>query len=159
MKKVGLGIGVVFLLVVVGALVLNQLGSATGARAGDCARISGAQQQPTYQALGCDEEAANVRIAKVLSWNDDKCPSGGSDYSTYTGDATYCLMPNFREGACYGQDQEAGIAQVACTTKDSVKVVKVLTGKTDRAACGDARAAVFPEPATTFCLERGDQQP
>ena len=30
--------------------------------------------------------------------------------------------------------------------------------KADRAACGDTRAAVFPEPAITFCLERGDQK-
>ncbi len=158
MKKVGLGIAVVFLLVIVGALVLRQLQGGTGAQVGDCARITGAQDNPTYQALGCDEAAANVKIAKILPWNDDRCPSGGMDYSRYTGSATYCLMPNFREGACYGQDQETGIALVACTTKDSVKVVKVLTGRTDRSACGDARPAVFPEPATTFCLERGDQQ-
>ncbi|ANZ36628.1 hypothetical protein BBK82_11680 [Lentzea guizhouensis] len=159
MKKVGLGIGVVVLLVLVGLLVVDQLDTGTSARVGDCARISGAQQSPTYEALGCDQRTANVKIAKVLRRNEDRCPSGGSDYSTYTGDSTYCLMPNFREGACYGQDQETGIAQVDCATRDSVRVVKVLAGKTDRSACGDARAAVFPEPATTFCLVRGDQQP
>ncbi|KOV89789.1 hypothetical protein [Nocardia sp. NRRL S-836] len=157
MKKVGLGIGVVFL-VVGGVLVLDQVRSGGGVQVGDCARISGTQDNPTYQALGCDEGAANVKVAKVLARNEDRCPTGGMAYSVYTGSVSYCLMPNFREGACYGQDQEAGIALVACTTKDSVKVVKVLTGKTDRTACGDARPAVFPEPATTFCLERGDKQ-
>ena len=159
MKKVGLGIAVVLALVVLGGFVLNQLGDVTkAAQVGDCARISGALDNPKYQALDCASEKANVKIAKILQWNEQKCPSGGMDYSTYTGDATFCLMPNFVEGSCYGQDTETGIAKVDCTTKDSVKVAKVVSGKTDRAACGDSRAAVFPEPAVTFCLERGDQQ-
>lgn len=159
MKKVGLGIGVVLALVLLGGFVLNQLGDAAeAARVGDCARISGSQDNPKYQALDCASEQATVKIAKILPFNEQKCPSGGMDYSTYTGDSTLCLMPNFVEGACYGQDPQSGIAKVDCTTKDSVKVAKVLTGKADRAACGDARAAVFPEPAVTFCLERGDKQ-
>jgi hypothetical protein len=161
MKKVGLGIAVVLALVLLGGFVLNQLGGAakTTAQVGDCARISGALDNPTYQSLDCASEKANVKIAKVLAWNEQKCPTGGMDYSTYTGDATLCLMPNFVEGSCYGQDSDTGIAKVDCTTKDSVKVAKVLSGKADRAACGTARAAVFPEPAVTFCLQRGDQQP
>ncbi|MFI6101814.1 hypothetical protein ACIA8G_40225 [Lentzea sp. NPDC051213] len=159
MKKVGLGIAVVFALVLLGGFVLNQLGDvAKAAQVGDCARISGALDNPKYQALDCASEKANVKIAKILPWNEDKCPSGGMDYSTYTGDSTFCLMPNFVEGACYGQDSETGIARVECTTKDSVKVAKVVSGKTEGVACGDARAAVFPEPAVTFCLERGDKQ-
>ena len=160
MKKVGLGIAVVLALVLIGGFVLNQLGDvAKTAQVGDCARISGALDNPKYQALDCTSEQANVKIAKILPWNEDKCPSGGMDYSTYTGDSTFCLMPNFVEGACYGQSSETGIAKVDCTTKDSVKVAKVLAGKTDGAACGDSRAAVFPEPAVTFCLERGDRRP
>jgi hypothetical protein len=159
MKKVGLGIAVVLALVLLGGFVMNQLGGAAKtAQVGDCAQISGALDDPKYTALDCASEKANVKIAKVLPWNETKCPSGGMDYSTYTGDSTLCLMPNFVEGACYGQNSDTGIAKVDCTTKDSVKVAKVLTGKTDRAACGDSRAAVFPEPAVTFCLERGDQQ-
>jgi hypothetical protein len=159
MKKVGLGIAVVLALVLLGGFVLNQLGDvAAVARVGDCARISGAVDDPKYQALDCASEQANVKIAKILQWNEQKCPAGGMDYSTYTGDSTFCLMPNFVEGFCYGQDSDTGIAKVDCTTKDSVKVAKVLSGKTDRAACGDSRAAVFPEPAVTFCLTRGDQQ-
>jgi hypothetical protein len=159
MKKVGLGIAVVLALVLLGGLVLNQLGGAAqAARVGDCARISGTQDNPSYQALDCASEQATVKIAKILPFNEQKCPSGGMDYSTYTGDSVFCLMPNFVEGACYGQNADSGIAKVDCATKDSVKVAKVLTGKTDRAACGDARAAVFPEPAVTFCLERGDKQ-
>lgn len=159
MKKVGLGIVVVLALVLLGGFVLNQLGDATkAARAGDCARISGALDNPRYEALDCGSEQANVKIAKVLDWNEKTCPSGGMDYSTYTADATLCLMPNFVEGACYGQDSESGIARVDCVTKDSVKVAKVVSGKADQAACPNARAAVFPEPATTFCLERGDQK-
>jgi hypothetical protein len=159
MKKIGLGVAVVFALVLLGGFVLNQLSDvAKTAQVGDCARISGATNNPKYQALDCASERANVKIAKILPWNEDKCPSGGMDYSTYTGSSTFCLMPNFVEGSCYGQDPETGIAKVDCT-KDSVKVAKVLTGKTDGAACGDARAAVFPEPAVTFCLERGDEQP
>ncbi len=159
MKKVGLGIAAVVVLVLLGGFVVNQLGGAARtARAGDCARISGALDNPRYEALDCTSEQANVKIAKVLRWNEDKCPSGGMDYSTYTGDSTLCLMPNFVQGSCYGQDKETGIAKVDCTTKDSVKVAKVLTGSTDGAACGDSRAAIFPEPAVTFCLRRGDQR-
>jgi hypothetical protein len=160
MKKVGLGIAVVLALVLLGGFALSQLGDvAKTARVGDCARISGALDNPQYQALDCASEQANVKIAKILQWNENKCPAGGMDYSTYTGDSTFCLMPNFVEGACYGQNTDTGIAKVDCATKDSVKVAKVLTGKTDRAACGAARAAVFPEPAVTFCLGRGDQKP
>ncbi|PWK91241.1 hypothetical protein C8D88_1011275 [Lentzea atacamensis] len=159
MKKAGLGIAVVLALVLLGGFVLNQLGDvAKTARVGDCARISGSADNPKYQALDCASEQATVKIAKILQWNEDKCPTGGMDYSTYTGESTLCLMPNFVEGACYGQDPDSGITKVDCSTKDSVKVGKVLSGKADRAACGDARAAVFPEPAVTFCLERGDRQ-
>ncbi|SEQ25169.1 hypothetical protein SAMN05216188_102549 [Lentzea xinjiangensis] len=161
MKKVGLGIGVVLAFVLLGAFVLAQLGDAAAgsARVGDCARISGALDNPKFQALDCTSDQANVKIAKILPWNEDRCPSGGMDYSTYTGDSTFCLMPNFVEGACYGQSSDTGIAKVDCGTKDSVKVAKVVTGRTDRAACGNARAAVFPEPAVTFCLDRGGQRP
>jgi hypothetical protein len=159
MKKVGLGIAVVLALALLGGIVLNQLGDvATAARVGDCARISGSHDNPKYQALDCASEKATVKIAKILPWNEQQCPSGGMEYSTYTGESTLCLMPNFVEGACYGQDPDSGIAKVDCATKDSVKVAKVLSGKTDHAACGDARAAVFPEPAVTFCLERGGKQ-
>ena len=160
MKKVGLGIAVVLALALLGGFVLNQLGGvAKTAQVGDCARISGALDNPKYQAVDCGSEQANVKIAKILQWNEHKCPDGGMDYSTYTGDSTFCLMPNFVEGACYGQNPETGIAKVDCTTKDSVKVAKVLAGKTDGAACGNSRAAMFPEPAVTFCLERGNAQP
>lgn len=159
MKKVGLGVAVVLALVLLGGFVLNQLGDvAKAAQVGDCARISGSQDNPKYQALDCASEKATVKIAKVLQWNEDRCPSGGMDYSTFTGDSTLCLVPNFVEGSCYGQDPDSGIAKVDCSTKDAIRVARVLTGKTDRAACGDARAAVFPEPAVTFCLERGDKQ-
>ncbi|MFD5829191.1 hypothetical protein [Lentzea sp. NPDC060358] len=159
MKKVGLGIAAVVALVLLGGFVWNQLGGAADtARVGDCARISGALDNPTYQALDCGSEEANVKIAKVLRWNESKCPSGGMDYSTYTGDSTLCLMPNFVQGSCYGQDEETGIAKVDCTTKNSVRVARVLTGSTNGAACGESRAAIFPEPAVTFCLQRGDQQ-
>ncbi|MCG8924287.1 hypothetical protein [Lentzea sp. CC55] len=156
MKKVGLGIGVVLALVLLGGVVLTQRGDA--ARAGDCARISGTLDAPRYEALDCGSDRANVKIAKVLRWNEKSCPSGGMDYSTYTGGSTLCLMPNFVEGSCYGQDSDTGIAKVDCATEDSVEVARVIAGKTDRAACGESRAAVFPEPAVTFCLERGGRR-
>ncbi|MFD9703506.1 hypothetical protein [Lentzea sp. NPDC059081] len=159
MKKVGLGIAAVLALVLLGGFVLNQLGGAARtAEVGDCARISGALDNPQYQAVDCGSEQANVKIAKILQWNEDRCPSGGMDYSTYTGDSKFCLMPNFVQGSCYGQNRETGIAKVDCATKDSVRVAKVLTGSTNGAACGESRAAIFPEPAVTFCLQRGDQQ-
>jgi hypothetical protein len=156
MKKIGLGVAAVFLLVVVGGFVLSQLqGSASDqAKAGDCARITGVEDRPKYQVMSCANDQANVRIAKVLPRDDKACPTSGTEYSTFTGTSTFCLMPNFVEGGCYGQDPEAGIAKVDCGTPDAVKVAKVINGSTDRAACGNARSAIFPEPAVTFCLER-----
>lgn len=158
MKKVGLGIGVVLALVLLGGFVVSRLGDAAkAARVGDCARISGTLDSLDYQALDCASEQATVKIAKILPWNEKSCPSGGMDYSTYVGESTLCLVPNFVEGACYGQHSDTGIAKVDCATKDSVRVAKVVSGKADRGVCGESRAAFFPEPAITFCLERGDQ--
>lgn len=158
MKKIGLGVAAVFLLVLVSGFVLSQLqGNASDqAKAGDCARITGVEDSPEYRAAACASDEANVKIAKVLPREDRACPTGGTPYSTFTGDSTFCLMPNFAEGNCYGQDPESGIAKVTCGTPNAVRVTKVVTGKNDPAACGKARSANFPEPAVTFCLERGD---
>ena len=158
MKKIGLGIAAVFLIVVVSGFVLSQLqgNAADSAKVGDCARITGVADSPKYQAMPCESDQANVKIAKILPFNDKACPSGGTEYSTYTGEATFCLMPNFAEGSCYGQDRESGIAKVDCKTPNAVRVAKVVNGSTDAASCGKARSARFPEPAVTFCLERGD---
>jgi hypothetical protein len=158
MKKIGLGIAAVFLLVLVSGFILSQLqGNASDqAEAGDCARITGAADSPKYQVKPCDANDATVKIAKVLPKDERNCPTGGTPYSTYTGSSTFCLMPNFAEGRCYGQNRESGIAKVDCGTPDSVRVTKVVNGKNDPAACGNARSAAFPDPAVTFCLERGD---
>ncbi|SDH00086.1 hypothetical protein SAMN05216553_114154 [Lentzea fradiae] len=158
MKKVGLGVAAVLALVLLGAFVVHQLGEvADSAKVGDCARITGVADNPHYQAVDCSSEHANVKIAKVLGWNESGCPTGGMEYSKYTGESTLCLMPNFVQGHCYGQDPRTGITEVDCGTKDSVRVASVVTGTTNGARCGSGHAAIFPEPAVTFCLQRADR--
>lgn len=158
MKKAGPGIAALLALALLGAFVVHQLGdAATDAEVGDCARITGSPDNPQYQAVDCSSDQASVKIAKVLGWNESECPSGGMDYSTFTAGATLCLMPNFKQGSCYGHDPRTGIAEVDCGHEGAVRVAGVLTGSTDGAACRTGRAAIFPEPAVTFCLQRGTE--
>jgi hypothetical protein len=151
MRKIVIGLGVAAL-VLLGAYAVGLFDSERPqVAAGQCAGISGAADAPRFTALDCGSDQANVKVAKVL--DQGSCPTGGSSYSTYTSGVTFCLMPNFVEGACYAQDQEAGLLKVPCGTAQSVKVAKVLGGG---AACGEQRTVTYPEPPVTFCLAKGD---
>ena len=155
MKKVGLGIAVVLALVLLGGFVVNQLGDvAKTAKAGDCARISGALDNPRYQALDCGSEQATVKIAKILPFNEQSCPSGGMDYSTYTGDSTLCLMPNLAEGKCYTSGDDGAFKQENCTTESPVKIVKKVDGLPEEGTvCPEGSSELrFAEPASVYCM-------
>ncbi|ONI90525.1 hypothetical protein ALI22I_12425 [Saccharothrix sp. ALI-22-I] len=150
MRKIGWGVGAVAVLVA-GAFAFTVLtGGPRTPEPGACARIEGEADAPKYRAMDCGSDQANVKIAKVVD-DASKCPTGGAPYSTYTGSATLCLIPNLVEGACYQQDQLAGLRKVECTTADVVRVVKAATGTV---TCGDDRTVRYPEPAVTFCLTR-----
>jgi hypothetical protein len=152
MRKIVIGLGVAAALVLFGAYAVGLFDSEQPqVVAGQCAGISGAADAPRFTALDCGADQANVKVAKVV--DQGACPTGGAGYSTYTSGVTFCLMPNFVEGSCYAQDQEAGLLRVPCGTARSVKVAKVLGGG---AACGDQRTVAYPEPPVTFCLAKGD---
>ncbi|WP_106185423.1 LppU/SCO3897 family protein [Umezawaea tangerina] len=151
MRRILLALGAVAL-ALVGAYALGLFDSEPPqVAAGQCASISGSTEAPRFTTLDCGSDQANVKVAKVVEQG--PCPVGGATYSTYTADATLCLIPNFVEGSCYGQDQESGLLKVPCGTAQSVKVTKVLGAG---AACGEQRAVAYPEPAVTFCLAKGD---
>lgn len=153
MRKIVIGLGVAAL-VLLGAYAIGLFDSGRGepqVATGQCASISGAADAPRFTALDCGSDQANVKVAKIV--DQGPCPSSGSGYSTYTSGVTLCLMPNFVEGSCYGQDQEAGLLKVPCGAAQSVKVAKVLGGG---AACGEQHTVSYPEPPVTFCLAKGD---
>jgi hypothetical protein len=149
-KKIAWGVAALAAVLIIGGLWFS--GDTPGAKAGDCASISGSAEQPEFHALDCGSDRANVKVAKVIEPGGLGCPATGAAYSTYAADVTLCLMPNFVEGSCYGQDEQSGIAKVPCGTPGSVRVAKAVSGKV---GCGDNRAVSFPEPATTFCLAEG----
>jgi hypothetical protein len=150
-KKIAWGVAALAAVLIAGGLWLS--GDTPGAKAGDCASISGSAEQPEYHALDCGSDRANVKVAKVIESGGLGCPTTGAAYSTYTADVTLCLMPNFVAGSCYGQDAQSGIAKVPCGSPGSVRVAKAVSGKVE---CGGSRAVSFPEPAMTFCLAKGD---
>lgn len=151
MRKIVIGLGVAAL-VLFGAYAAGLFDSEPPqVAAGQCAGVSGAADAPRFTVLDCGSDQANVKVAKIVGQGG--CPTSGATYSTYTSGATFCLVPNFVEGACYGQDQEAGLLKVPCGTARSVKVAKVLGAG---AACGEERTVSYPEPPVTFCLAKGD---
>jgi hypothetical protein len=153
MRKIVTGLGVAAL-VLLGAYAVGLFDSeAPRVAAGQCAGISGTADAPRFTALDCGSDQANVKVAKVVEQAGGACPTSGTAYSTYTSGVTLCLMPNFVEGSCYTQDQEAGLLKVPCGTARSVKVAKVLGGG---AVCEGQRTVSYPEPAVTFCLAKGD---
>jgi hypothetical protein len=134
---------------------------AAQAKAGDCAHLSGSESSPNFESVPCDAANATHIVGKSLSSNSDSC-NGPYDEFTQTArrgpDAKLCLMPNFAEGNCYQLDGPSmDYPKVDCATDGSVKVSKLVKGKSDEAACGTAgKAFAFPEPPTTYCLVPGN---
>ncbi|WP_199441142.1 LppU/SCO3897 family protein [Umezawaea beigongshangensis] len=155
MKKFGLIAAVLVALVavlyVIGSVSKNAEEEAARARVGDCASVSEADGKRPYERIDCSADHANVKIATIEPQG-ARCPSGGAPYSTFTTDVVLCLIPNFVEGSCYGQDERAGIVKVSCDAPRSVRITRAVTGTAEDGVCGKDRKVVFPKPVLTFCL-------
>jgi hypothetical protein len=136
------------------------------AKAGDCAKITGEKNSPNYEAIGCDSGSATHVVGKVLANTSDSC---SEPYASFTmtarrgPDAKLCLLPKWNEGECYKEDTSASeFAKIDCATPtdETLKVVKIVQGKADPAACeGEAIVPLsFPEPPITMCLTPAKQQ-
>ncbi|MFC0106921.1 LppU/SCO3897 family protein [Kibdelosporangium aridum] len=131
---------------------------AVQAKAGDCAKITGAKDKPEYASVACDSGTATHVVGKALSNTSDTC---ADPYISYTmtasrgPDAKLCLVPKMEEGACYKEDKNAAtdFVKTDCGAADdeTLKVTKIVNGAGD-AACGEAAPITFPEPPTTLCF-------
>nr|WP_052478629.1 hypothetical protein [Kibdelosporangium sp. MJ126-NF4]CEL19591.1 XYPPX repeat family [Kibdelosporangium sp. MJ126-NF4] len=160
-RKVGIGI---VALAVVGLVVFGIINWGTGAaaaEAGDCIKVVSASSADAEKA-DCGTQEAVYKVAKKLDSSASSCPKG--DYTEWTrrkrGDTMkLCLMLNAKEGDCFKIPTGGGSQadeRVACGTSGAYKVLKVVTGKAEKTACGRGNlAAVYSEPATTLCLDQG----
>ncbi|WP_461122300.1 LppU/SCO3897 family protein [Saccharothrix stipae] len=154
MRRIGLGVGAVAV-VVAGAFAFTLIGGGpTSPEPGVCAHIERVDEGARYRALDCGSEHANVRVAKVVE-DGSQCPKGGAPYTIFTRSATLCLIPNFVEGACYQGDRTAGMRRVDCTTAQAVRVASAAR---EPAECANGRKVTYPEPAVTFCLVPADMR-
>jgi hypothetical protein len=158
-KKFGLIAAVLVALVavlyVIGSVSKNAEEKAARAQVGDCASVAETGEERPYERIDCSSDQANVKVATIEP-HGARCPSGGAPYSTFTTDVVLCLVPNFVEGSCYGQDEHAGIVKVQCDAPRSVRITRALTGPTEGDVCGEDRKVVFPKPVLTFCLAEND---
>ncbi|MEU4763540.1 hypothetical protein AB0H12_09805 [Actinosynnema sp. NPDC023794] len=154
MRKIGLGIGVVAV-VVAGAFAFTLLtGGPEGARPGVCAHIEKAEKGARYRPLDCAAHDANVRVAKVVD-EASQCPTGGAPYTVLTLAETLCLIPNFVQGSCYQGDRESGMKKVDCTTAQSIRVASVAREPVE---CPNGQKLTYVEPVVTFCLVRASDK-
>jgi hypothetical protein len=160
---------IVVLLVVVavgvGAYLYFNRNSASQADAGDCIKVlSASETDANVEKIDCNDPAAVFKVAKKLSNDTDKCPNEEL-YEKYeqsggrSADFALCLMLNAKEGDCFSNFSAPDKrARTDCATAE-VKVTKVVPGKADEAACEEPSVAfAYPEPATTYCLVRQQQQ-
>lgn len=154
MRKIGLGVGAVAV-VVAGAFALTLLGGGPqGPEPGGCAHIEKVEEGAAYRALDCGSEEANVRVAKVVG-DASECPTGGAPYTIFKRKATLCLMPNFVEGSCYQGDRTSGMRKVDCTTAQAIRVASVAREPVE---CANGQRLTYVEPAVTFCLVRASDK-
>lgn len=139
---------------VLGYLVVNQDEPAVPAEQGDCIKVVSAADARTERA-DCGAREAVYQVAKKLD-TAASCPQG--EYSELTSGNTVklCLMLNAVEGDCFKMTS-AGRNQiherVPCDSAAEYKVLKVITGKAEKAACAQGNVvATYAEPATTICL-------
>jgi hypothetical protein len=148
MRKIGLGVGAVAV-VVAGAFAVTLLGSGPAApEPGGCAHIERVEEGAAYRSLDCAAADANVRVAKVVD-DASQCPKGGAPYTVFTRSTTLCLMPNFVEGACYQGDRTSGMKKVDCTTAQAIRVAGVTREPVE---CANGKKLTYVEPSVTFCL-------
>lgn len=143
----------------VGGYFLNK-SEPSSANAGDCINIVSASiTDPKIEKVECGSQNAAYKVAKNLDSASDKCPEG--DYGSYSESGrrgsgfTLCLMLNAAEGDCFkteGNFVSGKTSKVACDASADFKISKIVTGSTDKAACGsDGNELVYSDPATTLC--------
>jgi hypothetical protein len=153
----------VVVLAVIGVVAIVQYtGSADSAKVGDCLTVTEFKQGVEPSKAGCDDPAANVKIAAKLDTGSSKCPEGDYDEFSVTGSKSYklCLIVNAKQGDCLAGffSDTAGYKKVPCTdpTADA-EIVKAVTGIADQNQCEATDAtnvAVYSQPATTFCVKK-----
>jgi hypothetical protein len=170
-KKGGGKVKLVLTLVVVAGLAvggyfLNKSAPAS-AKPGDCINIISASiTDPKIEKIECGSQNAAYKVAKNLDSSSGNCPTG--DYGSYSesgrrgGGFTLCLMLNAAEGDCFkteGNFVSGKTTKVTCDATADYKISKVVTGSTDKAACGtdDGNELVYAEPATVLCRVAADE--
>jgi hypothetical protein len=169
-KKGGAKVKLVLTLLVVAGLAVGgyflNKSAPSSANAGDCINIVSASiTDPKVEKVECGSPNAAYKVAKKLDSASDNCPEG--DYGSYSesgrrsGGFTLCLMLNAAEGDCFkteGNFVSGKTSKVTCDASASYKISKVVTGSTDKAACGsDGNEVVYSEPATTLCRIAPDE--
>lgn len=147
---------------VIGLIVIAVATWGTSARAaeeGDCVKVISTSDAEAGT-VECSAPEAIYKVAKKLGSAASRCPEG--DYTEWTGGkrtdtVKLCLMLNAKEGDCFTTTTSGGNEsddRVACSSAD-FKVVKVVPGKADKAACAEGDlAATYSQPATTLCLTK-----
>jgi hypothetical protein len=154
---IGVVVAGVIGLIVIGVATLGT--SARAAEEGDCIKVISTGDAEAGQ-VECSTPEAIYKVAKKLDSETGRCPEG--DYTEWTGGkrtdrVKLCLMLNAKEGDCFTTTTSGGNEsdeRVACSSA-VFKVVKVVSGKADKAACANSDlAATYSQPATTLCLSK-----
>jgi hypothetical protein len=160
-KKIILGIiGIVVIGIVIAGVVYFQTKSPASAEAGDCIKVNSASTTSAdVEKIDCTTQEAVYKVAKKLDNSGDDCPNEFYDKYTQSGSGdgfALCLMLNAKEGDCFGNiTSTSGKTERTDCASAEAKVTKVVSGQADEAACpeGTGLPLVYPEPATTICLD------
>lgn len=115
---------------------------------GDCLALTGTTGSVPVR---CGSLQARYRVT-ALGRSSRDCPTDG-DNTQVLGGRTACLDIDWTVGNCLQLDGKIP-RRVACTSPTGVRVVRVLRGSTDSAACGSSsdRGIVYPQRRITVCL-------
>ncbi|SDD27245.1 LppU/SCO3897 family protein [Actinokineospora iranica] len=121
--------------------------------AAECASVTGSDDAATVATADCGDEDATFRIAVKKDLSETGCPDGAYR-ELWTGENLLCLMPNFRAGNCYAEDDKNQSFRVSpCEGPDTIRISQVIDGTTDPSPCPNGSGLGYPEPPTVFCIE------
>lgn len=168
LASIGGVVGVILVVIIVRVVIGFGVGTAVtsaddahNTAVGECASVTGTQQNPNYNKVDCGSGKENYTVAVVLKSPSDECPSDG-DYDAYYEQGTLnnvklCLAPVFKDGQCYKIDQsvtDMGYPALSCSDPSAIQV-KVVKDKADKSACDNpAAAAAFPPLKLTYCFSQ-----
>ena len=137
---------------VVAFVVMRYVVPGTGSAAGDCASVTGADENAALSPLSCDDDNATFRIASTKDAA-QSCPEGAYR-ELRDGGTLRCLMPNFLAGRCYEPDDaNRAFRQAGCDSAEALRVTGVLEGVSDPEPCPGGNGLGYPEPPVVYCLE------